>query len=108
MPTLTKEAVETIRSLLDDDGIDYSIRTDYSGRGMYGKTCFAIITPCSLWRLALALFVQNPKIDPDVRENLEDCFDSEPREDNMGRNSQVYYWPHVDVEKEDEETDEGT
>lgn len=106
MPTLTKEAVETIRSLLDDDGIDYSIRTDYSGRGMHGKTCFAIVTPCSSWIIALALFVKNPKIDPDVRENLEDCLEQAPEEDSMGRSSKVYYWRSVSIEKEDEETTE--
>lgn len=35
---------ETIRQFIDGVSMDVEIRTDYSGRGMYGAECLAIVT----------------------------------------------------------------
>lgn len=76
---------------------DVEVRVDYSGRGMSGKQCLALVTNKTGWGLAR-----------DVREALEyatngeeeDLLDyilsHEPRGDNMGF-STVYYWPSVQV-----------
>lgn len=63
-----------------DIGVDYT--TDYSGRGMYGATCFAIEGGTSdLIRFLRAL--------PDeVGDELVD-----PSTDSMGMDM-VFYWPY--------------
>lgn len=40
---MTKAQAEKIVKVLEEDGIEASIRDDYSGRCMYGATCVAIV-----------------------------------------------------------------
>lgn len=76
---------------------DIDIRTDYSGRAMYGKTCLGIVTDMSGWGLAAE--VRNALEYTSWAEE-EDFLDyiltHEPRTDSMGRGT-IYYWPGVQV-----------
>jgi hypothetical protein len=101
MITLTAQHLKLIKERLDEDGIEYSIQTNYSGRGMYGAICFAIVTSNPLWTLALSLFVRNRTSLEDQVSTLAEYFEEAPKQDNMGRDSMVYYWPSIKVEEEE-------
>lgn len=64
-----------------DIGVDYT--TDYSGRGMFGATCFAIEGKTS----DLVRFLRS--LPDEVGDELVD-----PSIDSMGLDS-VFYWPYV-------------
>lgn len=88
-------------SVADNIGIDYDdYRTEYSGRGMYGASCFAIVTSDSSWALHRSISENHEGDDPSVDEAVEYLLDHEPRVDSMGVDY-VYYWPGLHV------TDEG-
>lgn len=36
---MTNEQADKIQDVLDEEGIDYNLDNEYSGRGMNGKTC---------------------------------------------------------------------
>lgn len=75
---------------------DFKIGEDYSGRGMYGKMCLALrgkITDLA-WFVS---YVTNWIGDEDYNWVFEDV-----HMDSMGRDM-VFYWPGVQVAKEDEE-----
>ena len=79
-------------------GMDFTIRS-YSGRGMYGKSCVAIVdTDASLWDIALALSEIND-------ENLDLNRVGSPMQDSMGL-GQVYYWPSMEMDRSMEIYDE--
>ena len=40
---MTKEEAEAIAEVLDEECEDYSLREDYSGRGMYGGKTYAFV-----------------------------------------------------------------
>lgn len=42
---LTRVQVAQIKSILTAQGIEVDVRTDYSGRGMYGATCVGFVIP---------------------------------------------------------------
>jgi len=44
---MTQEEAELMEEFLEKDGYDAEIRDDYSGRMMYGKTTFAVVTNAS-------------------------------------------------------------
>lgn len=73
--------IDSLMDTADDLGISYS--NNYSGRGMYGATCFSITGNTSdLIRFLRAL--------PDeVGDELVD-----PSTDSMGLDI-VFYWPYV-------------
>lgn len=68
-----------------------SMREEYSGRGMYGATCPAIVTdaagPLVGWAVTVAAGDQNISLDDAVLE-------VPTRQDNMGRDEMVYYGTH--------------
>jgi uncharacterized NAD-dependent epimerase/dehydratase family protein len=67
---------------------DVRIRSDYSGRGMYGKTCYALTVPNFAYVAAMAAAARMKK-----GESRED-FAEEIRQlgwDGMGRDSIVVY-----------------
>ena len=70
-----------------EEGFD--VRTDYSGRWMFGKTCFAIVGDAT----TLVKFIRYAceVLADQEREWLNDM-----RSDDMGR-STIYYWPDVSV-----------
>lgn len=91
--TLPRQRV--LDALIQADIADCELREKYSGRGMYGDTCFGLI--CGLNQLvlfvhALATQAAEDGCDTDDTEWLQEvCSDS------MGRD-EIYYFPHAQVE----------
>lgn len=89
---LSRELIEDLTS----EGFD--VREDYSGRGMFGRTCFGIVgDPGDLIRFVLRT--------QDVEEDTpwwktDRSWITHVRTDSMGHDM-IYYWPTVSVEKED-------
>ncbi len=76
------EFLYEVKAYLDREGYDTDVRSDYSGRGMYGATTPAIVTDASFATVA--------KYGQRVVEEF-DCEDHTPdRSDNMGL-SMIYY-----------------
>ena len=71
--------IETMAAIADQ--LDIEATTTYSGRGMYGAECFAIIGQHS----DLVTFLRS--LDDEDADELAD-----PAMDNMGRDY-VFYWP---------------
>lgn len=73
-------------------------RTDYSGRGMYGANCFAIVTD-DAWAVRdtlQRLFDTLDLSEADEVAALNYMFEHTPHEDSMGRGT-VLYWPGLVV-----------
>lgn len=70
----------------------------YSGRYMYGKDCFAIVTEDSAWSIAVraAMYLAEYEDDMESTEALGYIVNHEPRQDSMGLGV-VYYWPGLEV-----------
>lgn len=93
METITRRTFNELEQNFDE------VRDDYSGRGMYGSECLAIVTDESSWSLQNALreLVNDLKnVDADVADELRVILDYEPESDSMGRRA-VYYWPSIKV-----------
>lgn len=75
-------------------------RLDYSGKGMYGKTCFGIVgTLENLLLFAVEIARQVEAAEQTGEDHpLDDflCRIHEVSTDSMGR-SQIFYWPYVHV-----------
>jgi hypothetical protein len=78
----------------------------YGGRFMYGKKCPAVI-----WRncaVVIGALIMDAA-DEDDRDDVLHILQS-TKQDNMGKNDMVYYWPNVEwvgeeVERDDTESD---
>lgn len=87
--------VQALSDWLEDE--DFTLRSDYSGRGMYGSKCVAIVGD-SAWSLnnvlrdALADAVTED--DDTYRDFIATLVRREPESDSMGLSS-VWYWPGV-------------
>lgn len=80
--------LDLLREVYDSGSIEMEVRS-YSGRGMYGDTCIAVVLSdfSSMWTLALAI--------ADINSGNADLFDlPAPRSDSMGRGT-VLYWPNL-------------
>ena len=78
-----------ILDALDQAGLDEEVvHWNYSGRGMYGDTCFGIVG----YLPDLIKFIASFASFGDDWTWLEDV-----KEDNMGR-QMIFYWPGVKVE----------
>ena len=95
MFTISNELLEEI-----GQEVEGSVRTDYSGRGMYGDSCVGIVAS-DLLELGAAI----SRLVED--EELRDELISNSRTDSMGYDT-IAYWPRVtcnDAEDEDEDED---
>ena len=72
-------------------GGDVDIRDDYSGRGMFGEECLAVVGD----NYTLDVFLDAARYFG-IKASLRTM-----QQDSMGLSS-VYYWPHIKVEKEAE------
>lgn len=75
-PKTLEAKIEAVHDVADEIG--GKVRTDYSGRGMYGKTCYGITC-----------------------DNEDECIEAAgakglrgARTDNMGRGT-IVYWPSI-------------
>ena len=64
---------------------------DYSGRGMYGAECLAVVTEDSAF-----VFCANV-MDEDNEEKRAEISNilHTTREDSMGKSSVIFYWPRL-------------
>lgn len=92
IPTALAEAIA--------DRLEVDVRTDYSGRGMYGRTCFGFVGgPRDLVKFLLELSDLLDEFD-EVDGDLEAWYDMS--QDNMGYDT-IYYWPLIHVVDEDDD-----
>jgi hypothetical protein len=96
-----------LTGVVEDAGLEPDdVRWDYSGRGMYGKTCFGFVG--GLRDLA-AFFVQLGQAEvqsPDTAEqDAAYCLAQALTSDDMGM-STIFYFPGVEVAEDDVEVDE--
>lgn len=92
-----------LENLLYDADIDVpqQVRWDYSGRGMYDQTCFALVGDLDdLLRVVFAMGVHDGVADADEENSTDLRFGGEMltgvRSDSMGHDT-VYYWPNVTI-----------
>ena len=85
---------ELIREYCDGEGLD--LREDYSGRGMYGKSCVAITCDNPLYTVC-ELFAYIVDSDDDLDGYDVQCALGEPKQDSMGMSS-ILYFPRLKTE----------
>lgn len=97
--TLTDDQYNELESVLDDG----DLRSDYSGRSMYGRTCVGFTTDESPARFQQELakilapdYFGEEEPDADSIDEMMDEIGS-PNSDSMGR-STIYYYPSISVE----------
>lgn len=96
--TLTAEQLTSFEDSLNNyagDGELPTVRTDYSGRGMYGKECLAVVWttqphPAVTAELAYVL----AGADDDVADLVDRIWSLPTYTDSMGRRT-VIYWPNI-------------
>lgn len=93
---------------LEEEGLQ--VRDNYSGRCMFGETCFGVVVD----NLATAVYdvsevlreiiIAERRDDPDLAKEAADMLEdgklTECRTDNMGLDY-IIYFPHITVEKEE-------
>jgi hypothetical protein len=95
--TLRPEIIDNLVDGYDYDPDDF--RMDYSGRSMYGRTCFGYTGDgISLFVFHLAVAIHRADTDgddPDMHD-LETMIQAigEPVTDSLGRGT-IFYWPNV-------------
>ena len=96
---LSRKQADLIQCFCDEN--DYDLRKNYSGRFMYGEKCIGIVGTGSLeigMKLIIYLFNES-------EEDLANTFSKNCNEDNMGRQSIVYF-PSIQWDGENEENEE--
>lgn len=88
---------EDLREHLHNYLNDFQIHTDYSGRGMMGRTCFGVTIPGDDEGLVLGWAIG--KFLDDHGVDTTDVLNS-TRRDNMGR-SVIYYFPGFWITRDD-------
>jgi len=91
---LTTESNQVNIDIIEDIAwnLNAEIRSDYSGRGMYGKTCYGIVLEDDL---------VNDAIGMAAVKGLPGA-----KTDSMGLKT-ILYWPHVISEHKNEEENYG-
>ena len=89
---------ETIRTFINGLSMDVEVREDYSGRGMYGATCLAIVTrdtdgdSQSLGDILNAIYFMG--LEMDIDEDDTDAITAVLRSaqmDSMGHGIVIYF-----------------
>jgi len=99
------EIIDIMRNMFDVETDDETFRSDYSGRGMYGKTCigFVISSRAQLaLGAAIAITFNGMKDDEDIDEDeLELGYQmiTRSRADTMAFDVIVYF-PDVELEED--------
>jgi hypothetical protein len=95
MTTLSRATVNDALYAADLD--ESALYEDYSGRAMYGASCFGLVCDAGGFAAFCAAFAKGnfTDDDPDVD------WLSKVRTDSMGL-STIWYWPGVTVEKEED------
>lgn len=96
---LTKEQFETFEEISSSYG---DVRTDYSGRGMYGKNCIGIDGDGNQLKVVAKLFVELAETE---LASIIDKLAARISSDNMGL-GWIIYFPGVQYDGEIEGQDE--
>lgn len=80
------EELEFFCNGLEDAGIEFSERTTYSGRGMYGMVCLGFVTNTPMRLVSLLDTIDNSIF-----------FSSYAHTDSMGLSS-IVYWPGLTID----------
>jgi hypothetical protein len=97
---VTFGALVELRDALGDP--DVQLRPHYEGRGMYGRSCLAVVTPnlTDLIRFLLGLneLVNdgNDEVAEQVASLVDELQATRTHVDQLGT-GHVYYWPSVEV-----------
>lgn len=83
------EIAKAIVTVADDNGLDVTLHDDYSGRGMYGKQCAAVVGEQDdiMKCIIQVAYDAGTKRDNDVLDELM----VEVRWDSMGRSGSIAY-----------------
>jgi len=103
MMIISNEDRENIMSLADSLNIQFEIRR-YSGRGMYGKECFGVVTNKPGIVATTIFMALTDKFDEEVghQEKVDLLFElSKISQDSMGLHTIVYF-PDISLEDEDD------
>lgn len=87
--------------LWDDDRDGVPIRDEYSGRAMYGDTCFGLVVPdaADVTRFFMQL-AERAVEDPDAVPFDYHALARSMRTDNMGRSDTICYFPGYELTPE--------
>lgn len=107
MQEMTRDKYETFCEMVREYTEGDDIRTDYSGRGMYGRPCLAVVltedtVPAKLQMILNLVLATVQTGDPGDQlfslDDVMDLMDGGPaaRIDSLGPD-QVVYWPRVRV-----------
>ena len=88
-----QELIEIYQDVADAVGGD--VRTDYSGRGMYGKTCLALVSDCSGVDIGIEFYRRCTEFPEDEQGWAVDF--APVLTDNMGR-EYIFYCPKANEE----------
>jgi hypothetical protein len=100
---MEKSALQEILEGLQDY-LSFEIR-EYSGRGMYGRTCLGVVTnPNSVHSFELAYQLGRAAREVGTFQDIEEAI-CPTQEDSMGLGS-VIYWPRVPYVKDEREQDD--
>ena len=101
--TLTTDQIREIENRMDLD-VDTEVRFDYSGRGMFGRTCLGYTGGAATEFIALvALSICEAENDDDAWSLIEKLSDiGEAETDSMGT-GRIVYWRSITIEESDEE-----
>ena len=88
--------IELIKAYADGDD-DVSVRTDYSGRSMYGRTCVGAVMSDMQDAVGLVGWIV-AQADAAEQENVAEAL-SNCRFDSMGRRT-IIYWPSIKLAEE--------
>ena len=90
-----------LREQCEERGLE--LRTDYSGRGMNGKTCIGIVADANHMSLAQLLIVAALDLDAEGMnwDDVVEAFDDGPglASDSMGTDV-IFYWKFVQAGEE--------
>lgn len=84
---------ETLRETCDEVGVA-DVRFDYSGRGMFGRTCFGFVG--SVRDLAAFFYALGKETDEESDDGLGELMANDLRVDDMGRES-IFYFPGLEL-----------
>lgn len=101
---LDSNQLELLETFANDN--DYNLRTDYSGRGMYGKTCIGFDTDRGQNLFSLGIDLARFLTENKEYDLLEAFQNTTINIDSMGM-GQIVYFPRMEIEidKEDDFSD---
>ena len=99
---ISTELSNLIRQTAED--CNMQIREDYSGRGMFGRTCFGLVYSGTAGQLCACFLRAMDDDGTGTAQELADLLD-DMRTDSMGYDT-IYYFPGWELEESEDPKDE--